>query len=524
LAPSSGPLPSSGASELERIRSTVATFFPVYESRVAPQSLVLAIHTDPKTLEAKFDLLRQELGRQGYIPLLHRTSGEEFVEVVRRPRPGPRRQWLNLVLLGATLLTTTFAGSLIWLAYVGDNALGPTDVLYGALYFALPVLAILGLHESAHYLVARRRHLDASLPYFLPVPPPLIFGTFGAFISIREPFPDRKALFDVGAAGPIAGFLASIPISIAGLYLSVHAPVLPASYCGPSVLGQNYTNLLVGPSLFWAVLGQFLPRVTSLHPLALAGWVGVLVTAINLLPAGSLDGGHIFRALLGDRARYVSYAAAVFLFGIGFAFGYYGWILFGILVLFLGLRHPPPLNDLTPLDRKRVVVGALIALVLVSGFSLVPISEPAGALTLADAGVTNLHASSGVAANLSLLVKNDDPIAHGYVLTASISSVAVANGSTNRSLSGSEFASWERNASWTFYLPGGTVITGFTGGVAVLPEADYVPIDGGGYASTTTTLADSQAAVNVGIVLAVKQLCAVPGTGSGSTPLTASFP
>jgi membrane-associated protease RseP (regulator of RpoE activity) len=518
-----GPLPTSGASELERIRSTVATFFPVYETRVAPQSLILAIHIDPKTLEAKFDQLRQELGRQGYIPLLHRTSGEEFVEVVRRPKTGRGRPWVNLALLGATLLTTIFAGSLIWVTYVGDNALGASDFLYGALFFALPVLAILGLHESAHFLVARRRHLDASWPYFIPVPPPFIFGTFGAFISIREPFPDRKALFDVGAAGPVAGFLASIPISIAGLYLSVHSPVLPAGYCGPTVLGQSYANLLIGPTLFWQLLGLFLPKVTSLHPLALAGWVGLLVTAINLLPAGSLDGGHVFRALLGDRARFVSYAAALFLFALGFLFGYYGWILFGILVLFLGLRHPPPLNDITPLDRKRYIAGALVALVLLSGFSLVPIAEPPGALTLADAGVTNLHAASGVAANLSVLVGNGDPVPHGYVLTASISSVIVANGSSNRSLNRTELASWARNASWTFYLPAGKVYSGFAGGTASLPLADYVTIAGGGAATAVTSFADTEPAVEVGVSLSVQELCAAAGTGSASTGFSASF-
>ena len=292
MAAASGPLPSSsGGTELERIRSTVATFFPVYETRVGPQSLILAVHIDPATLEDRFDRLRQELWTQGYIPLLRKDTGEEFIEVVRRPRTGRSRLWINFLLLAGTVATTAFAGALIWLTFRGEPSLTAGDFLFGELYFGAPVMAILGLHELAHYAVARRRHLDASLPYFMPVPPPFILGTLGAFISIREPFPDKKALFDVGVAGPLAGFAASIPIAITGLYLSAHAPVTSVTYCGVTVLGTNYGSLLIGTPLFWQVFSLFLPAtLVNLHPLALAGWVGILLTAINLLPAGQLDG------------------------------------------------------------------------------------------------------------------------------------------------------------------------------------------------------------------------------------------
>ncbi|EQD33756.1 peptidase, M50 family protein, partial [mine drainage metagenome] len=253
----------------------------------------------------------------GYIPILRYQGGEHFVEVVPRPKLRTRHQWINLALLAATVVTTTFAGALIWLTYVGGVNLSATDFLNGALYFSIPVLTILGLHELAHYFVARRRHIDASLPYFIPLPPPFLFGTFGAFISIREPFPDRKAMFDIGVAGPLVGFIASIPVAIAGLYLSAHAPVLPATYCGPSILGVSYGNIEIGVPFFWQLLSYFVPRsIVSLQPLALAGWVGIFVTAINLLPAGQLDGGHVFRALAGDRARFVSYAAVLILFGL----------------------------------------------------------------------------------------------------------------------------------------------------------------------------------------------------------------
>jgi membrane-associated protease RseP (regulator of RpoE activity) len=519
---SSGPIPSGARSELDRVRQAVASRFPIYETRLGPQSVLFAVHVDPASLEAKFDALRQELGGLGYIPILRRETGEEFVEVVRRPRVGPRRPWINVVLLAATVATTVFAGSMIWLTYAGRLVLTPSDVLYGALYFALPLLAILGVHELAHYLVARRRHLDASLPYFIPIPPPYILGTFGAFVSIREPFPDRKTLFDVGAAGPIAGFAMSIPIALAGLSLSAHAPVVPASYCGPSILGQSYGNLLIGPSLFWALLSAFFPKsIISLHPLALAGWVGVLVTAINLLPAGSLDGGHIFRAILGDRSRYVSYAAAAALFGLGFL--YVGWLLFAVIVLLLGLRHPPPLNDATPLDAKRYAVGAFVAAILVSGFVIVPLSTPTGSLGVTT-GLPQDVVPSGnasIAVYLNATITNDDPVSHGYVYAYSVSSVSAGGGY----LTGARLAAWEANGSWTFVLPNGSRLGPFPGGSASLPSGVYLTLDAGASANATAEFSDTEAASIVLFGFQAGQLCPPAGGGSRSaTFVPASFP
>jgi hypothetical protein len=529
LATASGPLPSSaGGTELERIRSTVTAYFAVYETRVGPQSLILAIHADPNSLEERFDRLRQDLWTQGYIPLLRREHGEDFIEVIRRPRTGRSRIWINLLLLIGTIGTTSFAGALIWLTFQGGLTLTLGDFLYGELYFGGPVMAILGLHEFAHYAMARRRHLDVSLPYFMPVPPPFILGTLGAFVSIREPFPDKKALFDVGAAGPLAGFAASIPIAVTGLFLSVHAPVVPATYCGVTVLGQSYGNLLLGTPLFWWVFSLFLPaNLVNLHPLALAGWVGILVTAINLLPAGQLDGGHVFRALFGDRARFVSYAAVVLLFGLGLF--YVGWLFFAILVLFLGLRHPPPLNDITPIGTGRYVVGGLVALILVTGFVVIPLSTPAGAASLGASGaapLSPLPPGAVVGTNLTLTVNNQDPVPHGFLFVASVSNVSVSgpNGTTVN-LSGQALANWEANATWTFYLPRGETVQLHGGSVAV-PESDYVSVN-----STTSqhklsvvvSLSDSLSARGAGLTFTTNMLCAPSGGGSASTGLNVSF-
>jgi len=514
---SSGPIPSGARSELDRLRQAVATYFPVYETRVGPQSVLFAVHADRTSLESKFDALRQELAPLGYIPILRRETGEEFVEVIRRPKRGPRHLWINIVLLAATVGTTVFAGSMIWLTYVGKLALDPSDVAYGALYFAAPLLGILGVHETAHYVVARRHHLDASLPYFIPIPPPYILGTFGAFVSIREPFPDRKTLFDVGAAGPIAGFAMSIPIAIVGLSLSAHAPVVPANYCGPSILGQSYGNLLVGPSLFWDLLAAFFPKsVVSLHPLALAGWVGILVTAINLLPAGSLDGGHVFRALVGERARYVSYGAAAALFGLGFL--YIGWLLFAILVLLLGLRHPPPLNDTTPVGGPRLAVGAFVAAILVTGFVLIPLSTPAGAISLAAATPHDVPAEGGaaIATYLNVSITNGDPLSHAFVYSFSVDAV-LTNNST--ALTGANLTDWEQHASWTILLPNGTRLAPQTGASATLPSADYLTIAASGSANATAELTDTESAVAVEVSFHASELCPPATGGSASTTL-----
>lgn len=521
-----GPLPSSsGGTELDRIRSTVSAFFPVYETRVGPQSLILAIHADPTTLEERFDRLRRELWTQGYIPLLRREHGEEFIEVVRRPKTGRTRIWINLLLLLGTVATTSFAGALIWLTFRGSLTLTVGDFAYGELYFGAPVMTILGLHELAHYLMARRRHLDASLPYFMPVPPPFILGTLGAFVSIREPFPDKKALFDVGAAGPLAGFAVAVPIAIAGLYLSVHAPVLPVTYCGVTVLGTSYGSLLIGTPLFWTLFSLFLPvGMVNLHPLALAGWVGILVTAINLLPAGQLDGGHVFRALFGDRTRFVSYAAVILLFALGLF--YIGWIFFAILILFLGLRHPPPLNDISPIGTGRALVGGLVVAILVTGFVVIPFSTPTGTVSLAASTASPLSPlppGEMVGSNLTLAVGNQDPVAHGFLLAASISNVTVSvtNGTT-ANLSGTALADWEANASWTFYLPDGQSIE-LRGGSVALPASDFVQVNGSDMLPVVVRLVDSQPAVGAGLAFSTNIFCAPPGGGSASTAVRLGF-
>lgn len=522
MASGAGPRGRSGGSELERIRAAVSAQFPVYETRVGPQSLLLAVRVDPTTLEARFDALRRELGAQGYIPILRREGGEEFVEVIRRPRTNPRGLWVNLALLAATLATTIFAGALIWLTYVGRSALTATDFANGGIYFGVPLMAILGFHELAHYAFARRHHLDASLPFFIPVPPPLPFGTFGAFVSIRDPFPDRKAMFDVSAAGPLVGFAASVPISLAGLYLSEHAPFVPANYCAPTILGLDYGHELFSPSLLWAFFSAFFPSSGTIHPLAIAGWVGILVTSINLLPIGALDGGRVFRALFGERARFVSYAAAFALFGLSIF--YFGWFIFGVLVLFLGLRNPPPLNDLSPLGRRRYAVGAVVAAVLVAGFVIVPIQLPAGSIGIGPAAIETSAPATGVAANVTVPVVNHDPVEHAFVFTADVANVTVRTPTGIAYLNASARARWASTANWTFLLPDGASVSVPAGAAATLPAADYVTIAAGASARIVVEFSNPAAAAAIVIDIGANELCPPTGGGSASTTAGVLFP
>ncbi len=507
--------PPGGAStgELDRLRGIVATYFPVYETRVGPQSVLFSVQTDPRTLRERFEALRRELIPQQYVPFLRYRQGEHFIEIGRRPTPRPFGRWVNYLLLAATAVTTVFAGSLIYLAYVEGTGLTWTDVGGGAAYFAVPVLAILGFHELAHYVVARRRGLDASLPFFIPIPPPADFGTLGAFINIREPFPDRQALFDIGVAGPLAGLVTSVPILLGGFYLSAHAPAPNLAYCAPTILATSYGNLIIGFPLILEGLAYFFPSsLLSLHPLLLAGWVGVFVTAINLLPAGQLDGGHVFRALLGDRSRYLSYAVIGLLLIL--TVFYIGWFIFAVLVLLFGVRHPPPLNDVSPLDRKRYALGIVAAAILVGGIAIVPLSLPPGNLAITNTGVSPISPPPGlhVAVNLTVAVTNQDPIVHAFSFTAAIVGATV----NNTTLSGPALANYSRSSVWIFYLPNGNV-TRLDGSSVTTDPANASSIAAGATASVTVTLLNPVSANALVVVLGASEYCATSGTGSAST-------
>jgi membrane-associated protease RseP (regulator of RpoE activity) len=284
-----------------------------------------------------------------------------FESSPRRLNPKMGIPRLNLVLFLATLGTTLGAGYLQSLSLVRLGVL--ESAWYGAVAFCLGILGILGSHEMGHKLMANRRGIEASFPYFIPAP--TLIGTFGAVIRMRTRPQNRNSLFDVGAAGPIGGMLVVIPVTILGLLWS--SPVPAESIKGIS---------LPEPLLFqW--LGNWLVRLPSgsvllLHPLAFAGWVGMLITMLNLMPVGMLDGGHISRALFGNRKvfRFFSFELSlhrmISLIGI-LVTAILGYWPMALLMLFFGVahHHPGPANDALPLGNGRKILAVLLLFLLV---------------------------------------------------------------------------------------------------------------------------------------------------------------
>lgn len=242
-----------------------------------------------------------------------------------------------------------------------------TTYMVNGLMYSLSIVSILLAHEMGHYLMCRRYRISATLPYFIPVP--LVpFGTMGAFIKIKERIPNKRALFDVAVAGPLAGLALTIPILIIGLKYSYFVPLSEISGDATLSLGESFlfsqlAKIVIGP----------VPEGydTILHPMAFAGWAGLFVTALNLLPIGQLDGGHVIYAIFGHRSRLINKVAMISFIVIS-AIWYPGWLLLIILLLWIGIYHPPSDNDYIPLDSKRVLIGYATIFIFLISFIPVP--------------------------------------------------------------------------------------------------------------------------------------------------------
>ncbi len=349
----------------DKLREIISKYFIVTNERnLQPGLLEYDIYL-PSNLESSFKNLYKDLKKIGYIPFITKKGkeGSDYVlNILKRKENRGFRIWINIILLVATLITTIYVGTVyLYAGYFGITNIKPLDYLYGFLYFSLPLMVILGSHELGHYFTARKNFVAASLPFFIPAPPP--FGTMGAFISLRDPIPDRKTLIKIGAAGPLVGFVMSIIIGIIGAHLGqVQKPV-------------NVTNSQITYEIMLPLIYSIMPFLSAqyVHPVAFAAWIGFLVTAINLFPVGQLDGGHIARGLLGEKAKYLSYTFILILLMLGLL--NISWIIFAVIVIILGLNHPPPLNDLSKPSRKELAVGAIAILLVVISFSPQPITE-----------------------------------------------------------------------------------------------------------------------------------------------------
>jgi membrane-associated protease RseP (regulator of RpoE activity) len=282
----------------------------------------------------------------------------------------PRRRfaWLHAAFFLATVVWTLAAGTLMagdgrrLVPWPGDLWSSPGAWRAG-LPYAVGVILILGAHEMGHYVACRLYRIDATLPLFLPAPNP--FGTFGAVIRIRSPFPSRRALFDVGVAGPLAGFVVAVPIVLYGLARSTAG--------GPAPEGSlTLSSCLLLDRLYPLFFAPDAAPI-HLHPAFVAGWLGLFVTSLNLIPLAQLDGGHLLYALLPRIHERFSRLMLVIMSAVGAASGGYHLILFALVFAFFGVRHPPTLDDTEPLGGARRIVAILAALIFVLTFIAAPI-------------------------------------------------------------------------------------------------------------------------------------------------------
>jgi len=310
-------------------------------------------------LSSCYDELRGRFERHGFTPFVREE--QDGISLVAAPIvfDPPDSKWIiNLVLVIATILSTLFVGALSEFAAQGLEGIPGLDDLLLGIPYCLSLMTILGAHELGHYFAARYHKVPVTLPYFIPLPVPPI-GTLGAFIRLKAPVKNKRALLDVGAAGPLAGLLFAIPILLYGLAIS---PVEPLPDGGYTLEGNSVLYALAKI----AVKGQMLPNGTEdvfLSQVAWAGWVGLLVTGLNLIPVGQLDGGHIAYALFGKRARLFFWPVIVTMIALVVITQTFMWGFWALLLFILGRYYAEPLDDITPLDGRRRVL-AITSLVL----------------------------------------------------------------------------------------------------------------------------------------------------------------
>ncbi len=355
--------------------------------------------------EAAYDMLRNALRPFDVTPIFRVENGQQTIKLLPGVmRPKPSKTWVNILLFSLTFLSMLYVGTMYTLGGIYTGPSNPdlqTLLPYlqrsfgGGVAFTLSMLAILLSHEFGHYFVARYHKTAVSLPYFLPFPN--LLGTMGAIILTKEVPKNKKVLLDIGIAGPLAGFIVTIPILFYGLATSqVHHlpdPLPPGiSFEGNSLLYLGVKYIVHGqllpqpadfgdqsPLLYWIryfFTGTPLPHGgidVTMNSVALAGWAGLLITGLNLIPVGQLDGGHLLYGIMGKRTQKIVPFIIVILMLLGLVWS--GWWLWALLILVLNRRHGEPLDEITPLDTRRKLIAILGLLVFILVFIPVPMTS-----------------------------------------------------------------------------------------------------------------------------------------------------
>lgn len=314
-------------------------------------------------VDKTIDEIKEYFSTTEYTPLFDTEGKHHVVKFgVFKKVKGKQKYWLNIVLFIATLLSTILVGAL---NAGGDPFKNLSDFFLG-IPFSLSIMAILTCHEFGHYFVSKRAGMITSLPYFIPAPFHF-FGTFGAVIRMKSIVPSRRTLLRVGVAGPIAGFVVALPLAVIGIALSE---------IGPAPEGIEYLKL--GDSLLFSMLAKiFHPEIQSgydlfLHPIAFAAWIGFLVTSINLIPVGQLDGGHISYSLFLKKRKY-SYIPILGIL-VGLCLLWRGWILWVVLAFFLARRDATIQDSITPLTIKEKLLAIIALVILIITFIPIPLT------------------------------------------------------------------------------------------------------------------------------------------------------
>jgi membrane-associated protease RseP (regulator of RpoE activity) len=344
--------------DFERVTQLVAVEFQVQEA-LMEQGIPTYYLVWPQETKQAFLRLLKRLEEMNLIAFLRKTDGRIVLKVVPKPPVKPSNPRTNLILLLVTVATTFFTG------YIGFPETGINPIVSGAI-FSAAILLVLGIHEMGHKVTANKKKIDATSPYFIPGPPPL--GTLGAVIMQKSLPPNRDALFDVGANGPIAGFVIALIFSAVGMTLLIPT-TLPVDSGGLNLFPVSWMLLIPALSSL-----NLIPPLTganngwALHPLLWAGWAGMVVTMLNLLPAAMLDGGHVARSTLaGDKPRLVlTFASVALLLITGTEF-----VIMAFLIIFMAMfKHPGPLDDVSGLSRNRKLLTVALVAVFILAFPI----------------------------------------------------------------------------------------------------------------------------------------------------------
>ena len=316
------------------------------------------------------DLKEIEKQSGNLIGNITKTDSGAFTYFRVQPASKKKKTRLNIILFAITVLTTLAAGAFM----EGTNIFSNPLLIYKGLPFSVTLLLILGVHELGHYTFAKKHNVDATLPYFIPAP--TFIGTFGAFIKMRSPIQSKKALIEIGAAGPIAGFIIAVPALFIGLKISEVKTI--AETAGGIQLGDSLLTYLAAQIMYPNLAAN---QEIMLSSVGFAAWIGLLVTMLNLIPLGQLDGGHIAYAILGDNFKKVGKVIFVGLVILGtvpyffFDVNTLNWLIWAGLVFFIiKLKHPPVLNPDKNLEKREKIIGAIALIIFCLTFIPVPIS------------------------------------------------------------------------------------------------------------------------------------------------------